>query len=144
MAYNILIVDDSLPMRGVIKKIIKASRFDVGQFYEAANGREALSLLNEQWLDLVLTDYNMPDMNGLDLLEHMQHDELFKAIPVVMITTEGSRVRVEEFIAKGASGYIKKPFTPEQVKAVLTDTMGERCNDEPNDGAENINEGFDF
>ncbi|MGD9245939.1 MAG: response regulator, partial [Desulfobacterales bacterium] len=69
MAYNILIVDDSTPMRAVIKKIVKASGFNVGEFFEATNGREALDILNQEWLDLVLTDYNMPDMNGLELVE---------------------------------------------------------------------------
>ncbi|MBW1729242.1 MAG: response regulator [Deltaproteobacteria bacterium] len=116
MAYNILIVDDSTPMRAVIKKIVKASGFNVGQFFEAANGREALDILNQEWLDLVLTDYNMPDMNGLELVEEMNKDDHLKSIPAVMITTEGSRERVEEFMAKGVIEYIKKPFTPEQIK----------------------------
>ena len=75
MAYNILIVDDSTPMRAVIKKIIKASGFDVGGFFEAVNGQEALKVLNEEWLDLVLTDYNMPDMNGLELIEEMKKND---------------------------------------------------------------------
>ncbi len=90
MAYNVLIVDDSLPMRGVIKKIVRASKFNVGQFFEASNGKEALKILNEKWLDLVLADYIMPDMDGLELLDEMQKNETFKSIPVVMITTEGS------------------------------------------------------
>jgi len=98
MAYNILIVDDSTPMRAVIKKVVKASGFNVGQFFEAANGIEALKILNQEWLDLVLTDYNMPDMNGLGLVEEMKKDEELKSVPVVMITTEGSRERVEEFM----------------------------------------------
>jgi two-component system, chemotaxis family, chemotaxis protein CheY len=125
MAYNILIVDDSAPMRAVIKKIIKASGFDVGQFFEASNGLEALKVLSEEWLDLVLSDYNMPDMNGLELVEKMKNDETLKSMPVVMITTEGSRERFEEFMAKGIMGYIKKPFTPEQIKQKLMEIMGE-------------------
>jgi two-component system, chemotaxis family, chemotaxis protein CheY len=125
MAYNILIVDDSIPMRAVIKKIIKASGFDVGECFEASNGREALKVLNEEWLDLVLTDYNMPDMNGLELVEEMKRDEALASMPVVMVTTEGSKERVEEFMAKGIIGYIKKPFTPEQIKQKLIEIMGE-------------------
>ncbi|MGD2149499.1 MAG: response regulator [Desulfobacterales bacterium] len=130
MAYNILIVDDSTPMRAVIKKIVKASGFNVGQFFEAANGREALDILNEEWLDLVLTDYNMPDMNGLELVEEMNKDDHLKSIPAVMITTEGSRERVEEFMAKGVIEYIKKPFTPEQIKQKLKHIMGETEDEE--------------
>ncbi len=125
MAYNILIVDDSLPMRGVIKKIVRASGFNVGQFFEASNGKEALKILNEEWFDLVLADYIMPDMDGLELLDEMQKNETFKSIPVVMITTEGSSLRVAEFLEKGAADYIKKPFTPEEIKQKLAHIIGE-------------------
>lgn len=142
MAYNVLIVDDSTPMRAVIKKIVKASGFNVGRFFEAANGLEALKVLNEEWLDLVLTDYNMPDMNGLELVEEMKREETLKSMPIVMITTEGSRERVEEFMAKGVMEYIKKPFTSEQIKQKLKRIMGETENEEHS--SENGNEEFDF
>ncbi|MGD2030085.1 MAG: response regulator [Desulfobacterales bacterium] len=142
MAYNILIVDDSTPMRAVIKKIVKASGFNVGQFFEAANGREALTILNQEWLDLVLTDYNMPDMNGLELVEEMNKDDHLKSIPAVMITTEGSRERVEEFMAKGVIDYIKKPFTPEQIKQKLKHIMGETEDEE--ERYDNGDEELDF
>jgi two-component system chemotaxis response regulator CheY len=130
MAYNVLIVDDSTPMRAVIKKIVKASGFNIGQFFEAVDGRDALMILNNEWIDLVLTDYNMPDMNGLVLVEEMNKDEDLKSIPAIMITTEGSRERVEEFMAKGITDYIKKPFTPEQIKQKLTHIMGESKDEE--------------
>ena len=136
MAYNVLIVDDSLPMRGIIKKIIKASGFNVQQFYEASNGREALTILNQKRLDLVLTDYNMPEMDGLKFLDEMQKNEIFKSIPVVMITTEGSKQRLAEFLGKGAADYIKKPFTPEEIKQKLNYIMGE-----PEDGEGILNNG---
>ncbi len=144
MAYNILIVDDSFPMRGVIKKVVKASGFNVGRIFEADNGREALEILNDQWLDLVLSDYNMPGMNGLQLLEEMQRDNMLKLIPVVMITTEGSRSRVDEFIANGAADYIKKPFTPEQIKATLNRIMGETPHEETDASPDSGDDGFDF
>ncbi|MBW2248102.1 MAG: response regulator [Deltaproteobacteria bacterium] len=142
MAYNILIVDDSTPMRAVIKKVVKASGFNVGQFFEAANGIEALKILNQEWLDLVLTDYNMPDMNGLGLVEEMKKDEELKSVPVVMITTEGSRERVEEFMEKGVMDYIKKPFTPEQIKQKLMQIIGETEDEERT--PDNGDEEFDF
>jgi len=125
MAYNVLIVDDSVPMRAVIKKTVKASGFNVGKFFDAGNGKEALGILKEEWLDLVLTDYNMPDMNGLELICKMKTDEVLKTIPVVVITTEGSRQRVKEFMEKGAADYIKKPFTPEEIRNKLNRIMGE-------------------
>jgi two-component system chemotaxis response regulator CheY len=135
MAYNILIVEDSVPMRAVIKKIIRASGFDVGQIFEASNGREALDVLREEWLDLVLTDYNMPDMDGLELLDNMKKDDTFKALPVVVVSTEGSDKRVEEFLKMGAE-YIKKPFTPEEIKQKLNLIMGE-----PEDGEGTLDNG---
>jgi len=142
MAYNVLIVDDSTSMRAVIKKIVKASGFNVGKFFEASNGVEALKVLNEEWLDLVLTDYNMPDMNGLELVEEMNKDDHLKSIPAVMITTEGSRERVEEFMAKGVIEYIKKPFTPEQIKQKLKHIMGETEDEEQR--YDNGDEDLDF
>jgi len=142
MAYNILIVDDSTPMRAVIKKIVKASGFNIGQFFEAANGRDALKVLKEEWIDLVLTDYNMPDMNGLELVEEMKKDEDLKSTPAVMVTTEGSRERIEEFMAKGVIEYIKKPFTPEQIKQKLKQIMGETEDEEQ--PSENGDEELDF
>ena len=125
MAYNVLIVDDSIPMRGIIKKIIKASGFNVKHFFEASDGHEALKILNEEWLDLVLTDYNMPEMNGLELLDEINKSDTLKSIPVVVITTEGSKQRLVEFFEKGAMDYIKKPFTPEEIKEKLNLIMGE-------------------
>lgn len=125
MAYNVLIVDDSLPMRAVVKKTITASGFMVGKFYDAGNGKEALEILSREWMDLVVTDYNMPDMNGLELLSHMKADEILKTIPVVVITTEGSQQRVREFMEGGAADYIRKPFTPEEIRNKLSRIMGE-------------------
>ncbi|RJR33550.1 MAG: response regulator [Desulfobacteraceae bacterium] len=125
MAYNVLIVDDSLPMRAVVKKTITASGFTVGKFYDAGNGKEALEILSREWMDLVVTDYNMPDMNGLELLSRMKADEILKTIPVVVVTTEGSQQRVREFMEGGAADYIKKPFTPEEIRNKLSRIMGE-------------------
>jgi two-component system chemotaxis response regulator CheY len=125
MAYNILIVDDSFPMRAVIKKVIKASGFAIGELFEAGNGKEALQVLDEHWLDLVLTDYNMPDMNGLELVKAMNRNGTLADIPVVIVTTDGSERRAEEFLGQGAAAYIKKPFTPEQIKAQLNRILGE-------------------
>ena len=142
MAYNVLIVDDSSPMRAVIKKVIKASGFDIGELLEACNGREALQILDEHWLDLVLTDYNMPDMNGLELLKALKDNDILAEIPVVIISTEGSDLRMEEFLHQGAAAYIKKPFTPEQIKTHLNRILGEPENgQDKNDGCD---EDLDF
>lgn len=125
MAYNILIVDDSLPMRAVLKKTLKTSGFNVGQIFEAGNGKEALEILKREWMDLVLSDYNMPEMNGLEMIEEMKKDEVFQTIPVVIVSTEGSRERMEGFMEMGVSDYIKKPFTPEEIRSKLNHIMKE-------------------
>jgi two-component system chemotaxis response regulator CheY len=144
MAYNVLIVDDSTPMRAVIKKVVKASGFNSGRIYEASNGKEALGLLEKEWLDIVLTDYNMPEMDGLMLLEEMQKNETFRSIPVVMITTEGSKQRVDEFLKKGAKAYIKKPFSPEEIKHKLNSIMGETSDEFEQNSPDIGDEELDF
>ncbi len=142
MAFNVMIVDDSSSMRAVIKKTIKMSGFDVGVYLEAGDGVEALATLERHWVDLVLADINMPNMNGLQLLEAIKKDELYAGVEVVMVTTEGSRRRVEQAQSLGAAGYIKKPFTPQDVKETLNRVMGE-----PENGSAEAfddDEGLDF
>lgn len=141
MSVNILVVDDSLPMRAVIKKTIQASGFRAASFFEASNGQEALSILKSQWMDLVVTDYNMPDMDGMELINAMKTDEILRSIPVLVVTTEGSRKRVEEFMEKGAADYIKKPFTPEVIRHKLNQILGEGENEREADGRA---QGLDF
>jgi len=142
MAFNVLIVDDSLSMRSVIKKTIKVSGFKVGEYFEAADGKEALKILADAWVDLVLTDINMPNMNGLELIAKMHADQIFKSIPVVMVTTEGSEKSIQKSMEMGAKGYIKKPFQPEDIKRVLNSIMGEAEDGESGD--DESDEGFDF
>ncbi len=140
MAFKILIVDDSLPMRGVIKKTIKASGFSMADYEEAADGVEALKVLKEKWVDIVITDYNMPNMNGIELIEAMKKDDTLNSIPIIVITTEGSSTKVEEFTSKGATGYIKKPFTPETINTKLHEILGESCDE----GSEEDDDDLDF
>jgi len=124
MKYKMLIVDDSLPMRAIIIRTIKASGFMNTEFFEAENGNEALKVLAQEWLDLVITDYNMPDINGIELIQEMKRDEVLNAIPVLVVTTEGSQKKMNEFIKEGATGYVKKPFTPETIRFELIKILG--------------------
>lgn len=130
MAFNVLIVDDSSTMRAVIKKTIKVSGFNVGQFLEAGDGEQALGVLKDEWVDLVLSDINMPNMNGLELIGKMHADEIMRTIPVVMVTTEAGDDKVKQSKALGAVGYIKKPFQPQDIKNTLCRIMGEEIVDE--------------
>ncbi len=125
MPINVLLVDDSKAMRSAIKKMIHISGIDVGEFFEASNGKEALALLVDEWIDVILTDIHMPEMDGLALLDSVGRDEVLKRIPVIVITTEGREERIQEAFGKGAKGYIKKPFTPEQFKQTVTEVIGE-------------------
>ncbi len=141
MSFNVLIVDDSSSMRAIIKKIIKVSGFGVGEFLEAADGKEALEILADKWVDIVLTDINMPNMNGMELIVEMKKDELMRSIPVVMVTTEGSEKKMQEAMDLGASGYVTKPFLPEDIKKTLSSIMGEEDGQKNHDGDD---EGGDF
>jgi two-component system chemotaxis response regulator CheY len=89
---------------------------NLSQVLEASNGTEALALVNEHTLDLILSDINMPVMDGLEFIRHLKKVESAKNVPIVMITTEGGEKSVLEALSLGANGYIRKPFTPDQVK----------------------------
>ena len=123
MAFNIMIVDDSETMRTVVKKVVSMSGVAVGEFLEAANGREALEVLEGAWVDVILSDINMPEMSGIELLRKIKQNEVLRHVPVILITTEASQARMDEAASCGAAGYIKKPFVPETIKAVLLDVL---------------------
>jgi two-component system chemotaxis response regulator CheY len=111
-----LIVDDSSVMRKIVERCLRQAGMDLAQVLEASNGAEALALLNENLPDLILSDINMPVMDGLEFIRHLKELENAKNIPIVMITTEGGEKHVMEALSLGAKGYIRKPFTPDQVK----------------------------
>lgn len=124
MALNILIVDDSSLTRKAIRRIINMLDLDVGQIFEAENGTEALKILTETNIDLVLADLNMPEMGGIEMIYHMRGNEATKDIPVVVVTTESSMTRIEGLLANGAKAYLHKPFTPEQFREIIIQTVG--------------------
>lgn len=111
-----LIVDDSSVMRKIVERCLRQAGMDLGQVQEASNGAEALALINGNQFDLILSDINMPVMDGLEFIRHLKEVESAKNIPIVMITTEGGEKHVMEALSLGAKGYIRKPFTPDQVK----------------------------
>jgi len=125
MAYRVLIVDDSPAMRALVRRVIRLSGVDVADCFEASNGREALALLANHWVDVILTDINMPEMDGEQFLEHLRAEELFRSIPTVVISTDATLHRVERLRALGACGYITKPFLPENLREVLERHLGE-------------------
>jgi len=124
MAANILVVDDSGTMRGMIKRTLAMSGLNVGKVFEAANGIEALAQMYEHPISVMLLDINMPVMNGIKLLRRMHDDERLRDTPVIIASTEGSETRIQELLAAGARGYVRKPFRPEQLRDVLAPLIG--------------------
>ncbi len=125
MVLNILIVDDSKTIRNVVRKTLAIANVPVGELYEAENGKEALSCLNDNWVDLIFADINMPVMGGIEMVEKMCDDGLLKTIPVVIVSTEGSKTRIDHLMSKGVKAYLRKPFTPEEIRAVVKDIVGD-------------------
>jgi two-component system, chemotaxis family, chemotaxis protein CheY len=113
---TVLIVDDSSVMRKIVERSLRQAGLEIGQVLEAGNGLEALAVLNQQKVNLVLCDINMPAMDGLEFVKQLSRVEKAKGVPVVMITTEGSEGHVVQALSAGARGYIRKPFTADQVK----------------------------
>lgn len=124
MAYNVLVVDDSKIIRAVIKKTLTLAGVPIGELYEAQNGKEGLSLLKDKWVDLVFSDLHMPEMGGVEMIERMAADAALCEVPVIVVSSEGSKTRMEELLHKGARAYIRKPFTPELIRDVVNETMG--------------------
>ena len=116
---NVLIVDDSAAIRKILQRVLGQANVPISHVFEAADGLEALAVLKANRVGLVLSDINMPNMDGLQFLSEMRAVEEWKSIPVVMITTEGSQAKVMEAVQLGASGYVRKPFTPDQIKEKL-------------------------
>ncbi len=140
MSQDVLIVDDSATIRQMVKKTLNMAGLDVGSVFEAANGIEALAQLNEHPVAVMLVDINMPTMNGVQLLTRMQDNRRLKAIPIVIVSTEGSKQRIEELESIGAFGYVRKPFHPEQLRDVLRPLLGvkEDATDENGDTDGNL------
>ena len=119
-----LIVDDSSVMRKIVERSLRQAGLEISAVMEAGNGVEALSALAEQRVDLILCDINMPVMDGLELVKQLADVENAKGVPIVMITTEGSEFHVVQALSAGARGYIRKPFTAEQVKEHVLPLLG--------------------
>jgi len=127
MAYRVLIADDSPVMRAFVRRVIELSGFELAECLEASNGQEALEKLRSEWVDAILTDINMPLVDGEELLRRLANDDLLKSIPAIVISTDATRNRIERLLALGARGYVTKPFTPETLRSELERTLGVPC-----------------
>jgi two-component system chemotaxis response regulator CheY len=121
---RVLIVDDSSVMRKIVERALRQAALELDTVFEAGNGSEALLLLESKQVQLILSDINMPSMDGLEFLRQLRARNLAPGVPVVMITTESSQEHVTAAIQAGAQGYIRKPFTADQVKERVLPLVG--------------------
>jgi two-component system chemotaxis response regulator CheY len=124
---RVLVVDDSATMRKIIVKALRDAGFGTCEFTEAADGASALEALRKTEFDLVLSDINMPGMDGLSLVRSAREDAAISPdLPIVMITTEGGLEKVKEALASGATDYLRKPFSSEQLKTKIASWLPDR------------------
>ena len=119
MDSDILVVDDSAAIRKILTRVLRRTGMAIQTIHEAGDGQEALAVMALHRIDLVLSDINMPKMDGLQLLASLKASPQWQNIPVVMITTEGGETKVAEAVKLGAAGYVRKPFTADQIKEKL-------------------------
>ena len=119
MESDVLVVDDSAAIRKILQRVLRQTGMAIRTIHEAGDGVEALAVLNAHKVDLVLTDINMPKMDGLQFLASVKSSPQWRQLPVVMITTEGGETKVGEAVKLGAAGYVRKPFTADQIKEKL-------------------------
>jgi two-component system chemotaxis response regulator CheY len=123
MSKTFLIVDDSASMRQLIAFTIKDAGYDV---LLAENGTDALEKLSRVKIDVVITDLNMPEMDGITFIRELRGKADYKFVPIIMLTTESQDAKKQEGRAAGASGWIVKPFSPSQLMAVVNKFVTER------------------
>jgi two-component system, chemotaxis family, chemotaxis protein CheY len=117
MAIKFLVVDDSLTMRRIVVNALKAIGYE--SVIEAADGKEAFGKLQAEGADFVISDWNMPEMNGLDLVKSIRTSTAYSDTPVLMVTTRGNKDDVIEAMQARVNNYIVKPFTPQALKEKL-------------------------
>ena len=141
MPYNLLVVDDSRSLRKVLIKTIRMCHIGETSFLQAANGKEALEILNHEWVDVIFSDINMPVMDGYAFIEEVRKNDVFAQTPIIVITSETRRDEMESVLSGKIAGIVSKPFRPEDIKQYLNELLhleeeSDEYDDEP--------EGFDF
>ncbi|MFT4539768.1 MAG: two-component system chemotaxis response regulator CheY [Planctomycetota bacterium] len=117
---KLMIVDDSSTMRKIIMRVLRQADIAVENILEAGNGIEALEqLASNPDIELILSDVNMPEMNGIDLVKNVREKHNSDTMPIIMITTEGGEAMRNKAIENGANGYVSKPFTPDTIRLAL-------------------------
>ena len=126
MGRSILVVDDSAVTRAAIKRIIgMVEGLGNVEVLEADSGSAALEEMDNHHVDLVLSDLNMPEMTGVEMVRQMKSSDQKKSTPVVVISTNPDSIRADELVSEGIAGYLHKPFTPEDIRKVLMNVWGD-------------------
>ena len=120
----VLVVDDSAVTRALIKRTISLSGLPVHEILEAGDGAEAIQVLAARGADVLITDINMPGMNGVELVRAVRADRVLAQIPVLVVSTDGSHARRQVMEGLGVTGYLSKPFRPEDLRAQLAGVVG--------------------
>jgi two-component system chemotaxis response regulator CheY len=124
MAFNILIVDDSAVTRAMIRRTLLMAQVPMENCFEAADGAEGLKVLSAHKVDLVLADLHMPNMGGVEMTRRILANEATRHVAVIVISAEPSAERLEALKQQGVRGCIRKPFTPEAIRDVVTQVLG--------------------
>lgn len=124
MPYNVLIVDDSPATRSFIRRAMRLSGMPIDQYLEASNGEEALAVMHTERVDAVLTDLNMPVMDGEEFVRRLRDDASISSVPVIIVSTDATAHRVDTMLSLGACGYLQKPFGPEQIRNEVERVLG--------------------
>lgn len=120
MGYRFLLVDDSAMTRAVIKRVIGMCGVEVDKILEASNGKDGLAMLRVTPVSMMFLDLNMPQMSGMEVVKAVRADPKLAHVPIVIVSSESTESRIEQMKADGVNGYIKKPFTPEQIGDIIT------------------------
>jgi two-component system, chemotaxis family, chemotaxis protein CheY len=124
MGYRFLIVDDSATTRAIIKRTIQMAQVPADTILEASNGADALRLLSGTVVDLILADLHMPEMDGVEMARRVLADPATAAIPIVVVSAEPNPLRIQQILASGVRAHLRKPFTPESIRNIITETLG--------------------
>lgn len=122
---RVLVVDDFSTMRKIIKNVLK--QINIENVLEAENGKHALEMLKREQVDLIISDWIMPEMMGIDFLKACKSDETIKNIPFIMVTAEAQKGSIMEAIKSGVDNYIVKPFTPEKLQNAIDKARAKIC-----------------
>ena len=125
MAYTVLLVDDSDTIREAMVRAFAMAKLPMHEILRASNGADALEVLRTHWVDMVLTDLNMPTMGGEELVKAMKADSEFSDIPVAVVSSDGSKARLDRLKELGIAGFLRKPCRPEVIRDLLHSVLGE-------------------